>query len=90
MKTKLPGYFVECLVAAVYDTLGAIGNMNLSHEAGNSLQLAEYINSTHLHNLKFTQTNMVSSTCKLPPGHHQTMEAFVKEIKQQEDKDEKM
>ena len=64
--------------------------MNLSHEAGNSLQLVEYINSTHLHNLKFMRTNMVSSTCKLPPGHHQTMEAFVKEIKQQEDKDEKM
>ena len=48
MRRKLPGYVVECLVAAGYDTLGAIGNMNISHEEGNSLQLIEeYINSMH-------------------------------------------
>ena len=37
MKRKLPGYVVESLVAVGYDTLGAIGNMSISHETGNSM-----------------------------------------------------
>lgn len=86
MRRKLPGYVVECLVAAGYDTLGAIANMNTSHEAGNSLQLIEeYINTTHPNDPKFMRANMAASTFRFPPGHRQTIEAFVKEIKQLED-----
>ena len=87
MRRKLPGYVVECLVAAGYDTLAAIGNMDISHEAGNSIQLIEeYINSTHPNDPKFMRTNnMAATTFKIPPGHRQTIETFVKEIRQQED-----
>ncbi|MDA8002571.1 MAG: hypothetical protein MPL62_14930 [Alphaproteobacteria bacterium] len=86
MQRKLPGYVVETFIAAGYDTLEAIANMNISNEAGNSLQLIEeYINSTHPNDPKFMRSNVTASMFRFPPGHRQTIESFVKEIKQLED-----
>ena len=85
MKRKLPGYVFECLIAAGYDTLEAIANMIISHEAGNTLQvIEEYINSTHPNDPKFMQTNVTASMFRFPPGRRQTIESFVKAIKQLE------
>ena len=86
MRRKLPGYVVECFVAAGYDTLAVVGDMDISHEPGNSFQqIEDYINSVHPHNPRFTRSNMGASTFKFPPGHRQAIEAFVKEAKQLED-----
>ena len=41
MRTNLPEYVVNCFVAAGFDTLEVIADMDTSGEPGNSLQLIE-------------------------------------------------
>lgn len=87
----LPGYVVECFLAAGYDTLGVIGSMDVSHGPLNSLQqIEDHINSVHPSDPKFIRGTMPASTFKFPPGHRQTIEAFVKEVKQQEEEKKRL
>ena len=78
MKRMLPGYVAECLIAAGYGTIEAIANMNIDHEARNSLQhIEEYTNSTHPNYTKFMRTNVTANMFRFPLDHSQTIESFV-------------
>lgn len=72
MRTNLPEYVVNCFVAAGFDTLEVIADMDTSGEPGNSLQLIEdFINNEHPGDTKFTHGTTAASTFKFPPGHRQ-------------------
>ena len=86
MRTNLPEYVVNCFVAAGFDTLEVIADMDTSGEPGNSLQLIEdFINNEHPGNTKFTHGTTAASTFKFPPGHRQSIAKFVQQTKLQEE-----
>ena len=65
MQTNLPEYVVNCFVAAGFDTLEVIADMDTSGEPGNSLQLIEdFINNEHPGDTKFTHGTTADSTFK--------------------------
>ena len=86
MRTNLPEYVVNCFVAAGFDTLEVIADMDSSGEPGNSLQLIEdFINNEHPGDTRFTHGTTAASTFKFPPGHRQSIAKFVQQTKLQEE-----
>lgn len=73
MKSKLPQYVVNSLVAAGFDTLEVISLMDVTSDDGNSIDKVEkYVTSEHpdwLPNGRF------------PPGHRLRVRLFVEEVK---------
>ena len=50
MTSKLPKYAVNCFLSAVFDTLEVISHMDVSNNAGNSIEeIEEYIRIEHPH-----------------------------------------
>lgn len=72
MKSKLPQYVVNCLIAAGFDTLKVISYMDVSSNVGNSIEEVEdFIAKEHpdwLPNGKFS------------PGHRLRIQLFVQEV----------
>lgn len=86
MRTKLPEYVVNCFVAAGFDTLDVIADMDTSGKPGNSLQLVEdFINNEHPGDPKFSHGTTAGSTFRFLPGHRQSIAKFVQQTKQQEE-----
>ena len=86
MRRKLPEYVVNCFVAAGFDTLEVIADMDTSGKPGNSLQLVEdFINNEHPGDPKFTHGTTAASTFRFLPGHRQSIAKFVQQTKQQEE-----
>ena len=72
MQRKLPEYVVNCLVAAGYDTLDVIAEMDVSYDPGNSIQVIEdFIAKEHPDDPQFIRSTMAPSSFKFPPGHRQ-------------------
>lgn len=82
MKRNLPTYISNSFIAAGYDTLPVIAEMDISDKPGNSLQvIEEYISKEYPNDPRFYRSNM---TCTFfPPGHRQRIERFVKQVKEQ-------
>ena len=72
MKSKLPQYVVNCFISAGFDTLKVISHMDVSNNAGNSIEaIEEYIRNEHpdwLPNGRFS------------PGHRLRIQVFVQEV----------
>ena len=80
MQKRLPAYVVNCLIAAGYDTLSVISNINTSKEPGNTLQeIEDFINSEFPQDSQFLPTPN-SKSCKFLPGHRYLIEQFIKDL----------
>ena len=71
MKKYLPEYIVNCFVAAGYDILDVIADMDVSDKPGNTL---EYPGDP-----RFVRGTMSRSSV-FPPGHRQRIASFVKHV----------
>ena len=69
MKSKLPQYVVNCFICAGFDTLEVISHMDVSNNAGNSIE--EYICNQHPDWL---------SNGRFSPGHRLRIRVFVQEV----------
>ena len=86
MQAKLPGYVLNSFLAAGFDTLEVIADMDVSCEPGNSLQLIEeFIHNEHPLDPRFVHGTTTANTFKFPPGHRQSIVKFVQQVKQQEE-----
>lgn len=84
MRKKLPGYVVDSLVAAGFDTLETISDMDISSKQDNSLQLIEeFVSSEYPNDPRFSRGVTASGSFKFPPGHRQSIEKFIKDIREQ-------
>ena len=80
MQKRLPAYVVNCLIAAGYDTLSVISNINTSKEPGNTLQeIEDFINSEFPQDSQFLPTPN-SKSCKFLPSHRYLIEQFIKDL----------
>ena len=80
MQKKLPNYVVSCFLAAGYDTLEVISELDPSDEPGNSIDMIEqYINKEHPENLMCNRS--MSAPLKFPPGHRKRIANFVDDVK---------
>ena len=80
MRRNLPEYVVNCFVAAGYDTLDIIAEMDVSDKPGNSLQvIEEFIAKEYPNDPQYTRCTMAPSF-KFPPGHQQRIAKFVGEV----------
>ena len=72
MKSKLPQYVVNCFISAGFDTLKVISHMDVSNNAGNSIEeIEEYIRNEHPDWL---------SNGRFSPGHRLRIQVFVHEV----------
>ena len=72
MKSKLPQYVVNCLVAAGFDTLKVLSMMDVSNNERNSIsEVEEYVCKERPDCLPHG---------KFPPGHRIRIQMFVKEV----------
>lgn len=77
MKEKLPLYVVKCFIAAGFDTLEVIAEMNISNEAGNSImQIENFISDEYPDDPEHVRGK------KFPPGHKIRIQKFVTGVKQ--------
>jgi len=80
MRRNLPEYIVNRFVAAGYDTMDIIAEMDVSDKPGNSLQLIEeYIAKEYPNDPQYTRCSMAPSF-KFPPGHRQRIAKFVGDV----------
>ena len=80
MRMKLPEYIVNRFVAAGYDTLDVIAEMDMSDKPGNSLQLIEeFIAKEYPNDPQYIRCAMAPSF-KFPPGHRQRIAKFVGDV----------
>ena len=88
MKRNLPTYICNSFVAAGFDTLSVIAEMDVSDSPGNSLQVIEnFISKEYPNDPRFYRSNM---TCTFfPPGHRQRIASFVKQVKEQLEEERK-
>ena len=88
MKRNLPTYICNSFVAAGFDTLSVIAEMDVSDSPGNSLQVIEnFISKEYPNDPRFYRSNM---TCTFfPPGHRQRIARFVKQVKEQLEEERK-
>ena len=81
MTEKLPLYVVKCFEAAGFDTLEVIAEMNVSNDAGNSIEQIEHFISE-----QFPDDPDYQRGKKFPPGHKIRIQKFVAEVKQNQPK----
>lgn len=86
MKKRLPEYVVNSFVAAGYDTLEVISELDVSDKPGNSLEeIEEFITKEHPDDSQFSRacsaTSAPTCTFKLPPGHRKRVQKFVEDVK---------
>ena len=88
MKRNLPTYVCNSFVAAGFDTLSVIAEMDVSNSPGNSLQVIEdFITKEYPNDPRFYRSNM---TCTFfLPGHRQRIVRFVKQVKEQLEEEKK-
>ena len=80
MRKNLPEYIVNCFLAAGYDTLPIIDEMDVSDEPGNSLQvIEEFIFKQHPNDPEFYHKNNTAALL-FPPGHRRRIERFVRDV----------
>jgi hypothetical protein len=80
MKKYLPEYIVNCFVAAGYDTLDVIADMDVSDKPGNTLEeIATFIAKEYPGDPRFVRGTMSRSSV-FPPGHHRRIASFVKHV----------
>ena len=80
MRRNLPEYVVNRFVAAGYDALDIIAEMDVSDKPGNSLQvIEEFIAKEYPNDPQYTRCTMAPSF-KFPPGHRQRIAKFVGEV----------
>lgn len=80
MRRNLPEYIVNRFVAAGYDTLDIIAEMDVSDKPGNSLQvIEEFIAREYPNDPQYTRCSMAPSF-KFPPGHRQRIAKFVGDV----------
>jgi len=90
LKSELPGYVVESLMTAGYDTLQVISKMNTSKNPGNSLEEVEqYISTECIDDPRFRRGITNHGTFKFLPGHRQRITDFVEKIRKSLDEEEK-
>jgi hypothetical protein len=80
MKKYLPEYIVNCFVAAGYDTLDVIADMDVSDKPGNTLEeIATFIAKEYPGDPRFVRGTMSRSSV-FPPGHRRRIASFVKHV----------
>ena len=89
MSSHLPTYIINCFLAAGFDSLDVITDMNLSNKPGYSIETIEnYINEQFPGDK--TYTHFGSNVCKFPPGHKGRINKFVQVIKNEVKKRKEM
>lgn len=77
MREILPPYVLESLVAAGYDTLNAISEIE---EPGSTMnEIEEFINYQYKDDARFAPT--ANGQCKFLPGHRCLIKSFIKDVK---------
>ena len=87
MQAKLPEYDLNTFLAAGFDTLKVIANMDVGCEPGKSLQLIEeFIHNEDPLNPRCVCGTTAAKTFLFPPGHYRSIVKSVQQLKQQEEK----
>lgn len=88
MKESLPAYIVNCFVAAGYDTLAVIADMDVTDSPGNSIEIIEdFINREFPNNQLYSRNG---SKCNFPPGHRQRIKMFVENVQSRKEPKRKL
>ena len=80
LQAKLPRYIVNCFLAAGYDTLELIADVD-----DDCLQeIEQFISEQYPNDPKYTPTTIpIHTPFKFPPGHRKRIQKFVEEIKKE-------
>jgi len=84
MKQSLPGYVVNCMLAAGYDDVNVISSMNVSDGQGNSINTIENFIEKHFKgDTEYCHCHTSKSLLpfEFPPGHRIRICNFVNEVK---------
>ena len=84
MKKSLPGYVVNCMLAAGYDDMNVISAMNVSDDQGNSISMIENFIQKHFKGdaeYSHSPTSKSLLPFEFPPGHRIRICNFVNEVK---------
>ena len=80
MRSNLPPYVVNCLVATGYDTLPVIAEMDVSDDLSNIFkEVEDFINSEFPGDPKFRRDANTANKFQIPPGHRKRIAKFVNE-----------